>query len=264
MGNTLTSCVQDDGELKEVITTVVQLSEDVVNSVKTCVQDELTDKFDEETKGEFDRVEQEDLTAGVEAELEKLIARMSKTVTNFYQVPLLLDKPVGSRILPDISSSRSGVVYEPGEVVEVTTEVTIDNTLYLKTADMNGWVFDKHPDLGMVMMERIDGDFKAERGRYTCTGGSSGAPVTIRRGPCLLSKGTGHMVYRNEEIDVVGMWIPADGSGVVFLKLDARRGWVPRNSPVSGHYDISGGQKVKQDKQGRSKDVTNEELFTKL
>jgi hypothetical protein len=256
--------VQDDGELKEVITSVVQLSEDVVHSVKTCVQDELTDKFDEETKGEFDRVEQEDLTAGVEAELEKLIAKMSKVVTNFYQVPLLLDKPVGSRILPDISSSRSGVVYEPGEVVEVTTEVIIDSTLYLKTADMNGWLFDKHPDLGMVMMERVDGDYKTERGRYTYSGGGgNGAPALVRRGPCLLSKPTGQLVYRGEEVDVVGTWTPADGSGVVFLKLDARRGWVARNSPPASFYDLSGGQKG-PGSLGSGKEGTNEELFTKL
>lgn len=135
-----------------------------------------------------------------------------------------MDKPVGSRVLPDFASKRSGVVYAPGAVIEVIQEVTMDGVRYLRTDDKKGWLFAFHPKLEMTMLEPAPGNYIIENSTFRCV--SHGEEVPIREGPGLMSKCRDDAVFPGEEVHTVARWLPDDGTGLVFLKLSDHKGWV--------------------------------------
>lgn len=221
MGNALT-CVNDDGE----DVSVGQITENFAEAVTACVAAD-----DEDPLGEFDVILQDDITKNVELELEATLSRMGVPVREFYQIPHRLDKPLGSRILPDYKSSRPGAVYAPGEVVEVVQLVTVEGTKYFKTDDKKGWLFVVHPDLNIVMLEHVPGNYLIENAVYRYDDSAYVGPIDIRIGPAINSKCTGDRIYPNEEFTCIGRWTPSDGSGLSFLKLGLEKGWVASTAP---------------------------------
>lgn len=153
-----------------------------------------------------------------------MFIRLGAPVREFYQVPKNLDKPVGSRVLPDIESKRTGVVYAPGAILEVIQEVSMDGIRYLRTEDKKGWVFAYHPKLQITMLEPVHGEYLIENATLRCISESDKVP--IREGPGLLSKACGDGVYPGEEVQAVARWRPDDGSGRAYLKLGGGKGWV--------------------------------------
>lgn len=155
---------------------------------------------------------------------KNFLFRLGVPVRKFYRVPMNLDKPVGSRVLPDFESKRSGAVYGPGAVVEIIQEVEMDGVTYLRTEDKKGWLFAYHPKLDINMLEAVPGQYFIETATFRCM--STSGKVPIRDGPSLLSKGCDDAVYVNEDIDVLALWIPNDSSNTSFLKLSGGKGWV--------------------------------------
>jgi hypothetical protein len=226
MGNNLTACVTDDASAAdELAQTVSELSADVVEAISACVMLE-PDVIEEDDRGDFMSISQDDAKRHREIEIENTLDRMGIPVRDFYQVPLLLDKPVGSRVLPDLNARRTGITYSPGEVVEVVQEVTVDGTRYLRTDDKTGWLFPFHPKLGITMLEKIPGHCEIQSSLYKCM--SNSEPVAVRNGPSVLSAATGDFIYPSEEIHTTESWSPDDGSGLVFLKLRDGQGWISK------------------------------------
>lgn len=142
----------------------------------------------------------------------------------FYRVPFSLDKPVGSRVLPDFESKRSGVVYAPGAIIEVTQEVSMDGVRYLRTDDKKGWVFAYHPKLQITMLEPVSGDYVLENCTYRCI--CKIGTVPIREGPSMMSKVCEDCIYPEEDIQIVARWVSPDEGSMCFLKLSNNKGWV--------------------------------------
>ena len=227
MGNTL-ACVNDDGEDIGVVEGAAQLTENFADVVTQCVTMD-----DDDPRGEFDAVLQDDATKDVEVELEETLSRMGVPVRDFYQVPLRLDKPIGSRILPDYKASRSGAVYAPGEIIEVVQEVTVEGIKYFKTDDKKGWLFIHHPELNMKLLEHMPGNYIIESAVYKYDNSAYVGPIDIRIGPTQNSKCTGNRLFPDEEFNCIGKWSPKDNFGLTFLKLADNKGWVCLNAPGS-------------------------------
>ena len=156
-------------------------------------------------------------------------------VRKFYKVPVELDKPVGSRVLPDFESKRSGIVYAPGAIIEIIQEVEMDGVTYLRSDDRKGWLFAVHPKLDITMLEPAPGNYIIESATYRCVAQIGKIPV--REGPGLLSKET-DSVYPDEEVHVVARWLPSDSTGFTFLKLSDQKGWVQLDQDGSSVQEL--------------------------
>lgn len=231
MGDTI-SCVADDGE-EEGPVTFSELGDDFVFSIGSCISGE---EYDESEKGEFFLLKQQEETPGYmdQQDIDDRLGKLGKKINAFYQVPTGLDKPVGIRKYPHRLSARTGDVLIPGEVRESVQEIYVDGVKFVKiVGPSKGWVFERHPDLGIPMLEYYPGQIIHEHRSYLYKE-TNATTIQILSGPAENADKTDHVIFQGEEVDVCKIWKPSDGSDSIFAELEDERGWVELLHPITG------------------------------
>ncbi|CAN0100971.1 unnamed protein product [Scytosiphon promiscuus] len=134
--------------------------------------------------------------------------------------------PQWIRTYPEDAAPRTGDGLFPGEVIEVTQVLTNKEKVYLRIANDRGWTYAKNPADDSVLFEEISGDIAQDTRKYGFPP-SAKDPIPILFGPGLESQQTGEALIPGERAEATERFTPADGSGVVFIKLRDGRGWVP-------------------------------------
>ncbi|CAM9178970.1 unnamed protein product, partial [Hapterophycus canaliculatus] len=134
--------------------------------------------------------------------------------------------PQWIRTYPEEAAPRTGDGLFPGEVIEVTQVLTNKEKVFLRIANDRGWTYAKNPVDDSTLFEEISGDVAEDTRKYGFPP-SAKDPIPILFGPGLESQQTGEALIPGERAEATERFTPADGSGVVFIKLLDGRGWVP-------------------------------------
>eukprot|EP00752_Nemacystus_decipiens_P009414 g8417.t1 len=134
--------------------------------------------------------------------------------------------PQWIRTYPEEAAPRTGDGLFPGEVIEVAQVLTNKEKVFLRIANDRGWTYAKNPADDSMLFEEISGDIAEDKRNYGFPP-TANEPIPILFGPGLESQQTGEALIPGERAEAMERFTPADGSGVVFIKLSDGRGWVP-------------------------------------